>query len=121
MTFPEVPPTFLGGAPSAFPPTSRYFGLAIDRLQTADGRVVAYVRRRFIPQPESFELLQEHTLREGERLDNIAAEFLGDPEQFWRLCDANNAMHPEELTESPGRRIRITLPEGIPAIGGDPG
>ena len=52
--------------------------------------------------------------REGERLDIIAAQHLGDPEQFWRLCDANGAMRPDELTETVGRRLRITLPEGIP-------
>ena len=118
MTFPEVPLPFVGVAPSPFPPTSRYFGLEIARFETADGRAVAFVRRRFIPQPESFELLQEHAVLDGERLDNIAAEFLGDPEQFWRLCDANNAMQAEQLTDTPGRRIRIALPEGIPALGG---
>jgi gamma-glutamyltranspeptidase/glutathione hydrolase len=42
------------------------------------------------------------------------AQYLGDPEQFWRLCDANAAMHPEELTDAIGRTLRITLPEGIP-------
>ena len=40
---------------------------------------------------------------DGDRLDNVSAQYLGDPEQFWRLCDANNAMEPEELTES--RRV----------------
>ena len=40
--------------------------------------------------------------------------YLGDPEQFWRLCDANGAMRPDELTETVGRRLRITLPEGVP-------
>jgi hypothetical protein len=118
MTFPEVPLSFIGGAPTPFPPTSRYFGVEVARLETADGRLVAYVRRRFIPQPESFELLQERVVSEGERLDNISAEILGDPEQFWRICDANNAMRPEDLTDTPGRRLRITLPEGIPALGG---
>jgi hypothetical protein len=59
-------------------------------------------------------LVQEHSVAEGERLDNITAQYLGDPEQFWRLCDANDAMRPEELTETVGRRLRITLPEGIP-------
>jgi hypothetical protein len=58
-------------------------------------------------------LLQLHTVTEGERLDNITARYLGDPEQFWRVCDANNAMRPEELTETIGRKLRITLPEGI--------
>ena len=49
----------------------------------------------------------------GERLDHIAAEALGDSTLFWRLCDANNAMRPEELTAVPGAKIRITLPQGV--------
>ena len=53
-------------------------------------------------------------MTEGERLDHIAAKYLGDPEQFWRLCDANGAIRPNELLEPVGRRIRITLPENIP-------
>ena len=73
-----------------------------------------YLKRRFIPPAERFSVLQEHTITEGERSDNIADEYLGDPEQFWQLCDANNIMHPDELTETVGRKIRITLPEGIP-------
>ena len=48
------------------------------------------------------------------RLDNLAAEYLGDPEQFWRICDANGVLRPDELTDTIGRRIRITLPDGIP-------
>lgn len=97
-----------------FPPNSRYHGVDIASLQGSDGRSIAYVKRRFVPQPESFVLLQEHEVMRGDRLDNLAAHFLGDPEQFWRLCDANRAISPEELTETPGRRLRITLPEGIP-------
>ena len=53
--------------------------------------------------------------RQGDRLDNITAEYLGDPEQFWRICDANATLHPAELEEV-GRRLRITLSEGIPGM-----
>jgi hypothetical protein len=59
--------------------------------------------------------LFEHTVTQGERLDNIAAQYLGDPEQFWRICDANAVLRPDELTDTTGRRIRITMPAGIPA------
>jgi hypothetical protein len=97
-----------------FSMTSRYFGISTAKLGTADGETVVYVRRRFVPPPERFAFLQEHTVTEGERLDNITAHFLGDTEQFWRVCDANRAMRPEELTETVGRKLRITLPEGIP-------
>jgi hypothetical protein len=93
---------------------SRYFGIATVTLETQDGEQVVYLRRRFVPAPERFDLLTEHTVSEGERLDNITALYLGDPEQFWRVCDANGVIRPEELTETVGRKIRITLPEGIP-------
>src|SRR5215212_3973426 len=94
--------------------TSRYYSLSRLELLRADGTTIVYVRRRLVPPPERFELLQEHIVTEGDRHDTIAAQYLGDAEQFWRLCDANNVTAPEELTEVIGRRVRITLPEGIP-------
>jgi len=97
-----------------FPPTSRYFGIETTTIETRDGKSNAYLKRRFVPGPERFATLQEHVVVEGDRLDNITARYLGDPQQFWRVCDANRAMRPEELTEELGRRLRITLPEGIP-------
>ena len=66
--------------PASFPATSRYASTDVATLTDADGRVTAYVRRRFLPQPERFALLQTHTVSQGERLDNLAAAFLGDPE-----------------------------------------
>jgi hypothetical protein len=32
------------------------------------------------------------------------------------VCDANGAIRPEELTETVGKRIKITFPEGIPGV-----
>ncbi|HHS83783.1 MAG TPA: LysM domain-containing protein [Gammaproteobacteria bacterium] len=86
------------------------------KFERNDGTAVVYLARRFVPPMENFELLQEHLVTEGERLDNIAAHYLGDPEQFWQICDANGAMRPDELTETIGRRLRITLPEGVPGV-----
>ena len=94
--------------------TSRYYGIETTTLKTVDGRTAAYLRRRFLPSPDRFTLLLEHFVTEGERLDNITARYMDDPEAFWRIADANAAMRPEELTETVGRRLRITLPEGIP-------
>lgn len=99
---------------SPFPSTSRYANLQTATLETPDGTVIVYLRRRFVPPPELFALLQEYTVTQGDRLDNLAARLIGDPELFWQLCDANRAVQPEELTETPGRRIRVTLPQGIP-------
>jgi len=99
-----------------FPINSRYSNVPVATYETTSGTTIAYVRRRFIPLPERFDLLQEHTVSQGERLDQIAAEYLGDPEQFWRIADANGAMQPDELTTPFGRSLRITLPEGIRGI-----
>jgi hypothetical protein len=100
--------------PPAFAPTSRYYGIATSKLLQADGRTVVYVQRRFLPPPENFALLQTVTVVAGERLDNLAALYLGDPEQSWRLCDANRAMQPEALVADVGATLSITLPEGVP-------
>jgi hypothetical protein len=97
-----------------FPPTSRYYGVELATLTLADGEQRVYLRRRFLPPSSRFALLREHVVGEGERVDRLTAQELGDPQAFWRVCDANDVMRPEELTEVVGRVLRITLPEGIP-------
>jgi len=99
-----------------FPPTSRYHNIETAILTQADGTELIYLKRRFVPSPDRFALLQEHVVTQGDRLDTITARYLSDPLQFWRICDANNAMNPPELTAEIGRRLRITMPEGIPGI-----
>jgi hypothetical protein len=98
----------------AFPPDSRYHGLDTALWTRPDGEQVAYVRRRFIPPPENFATVSLHRIAQGDRLDNLAASYLGDPEQYWRICDGNGAIRPNVLTETIGRLLRITLPEGVP-------
>lgn len=97
-----------------YPATSRYYGIAAAQLTLPDGTTVAYLRRRFVPPPENFALLREHVVAAGDRIDNLASQYLGDPLQYWRICDANRATSPAALTETAGTRLRITLPEGIP-------
>lgn len=97
-----------------FPANSRYAATATTTLTTRDGQMVIYLRRRFVPQPERFAVLRDHAVVHGDRLDLLASMHFGDPELFWRLCDANGAIRPDDLTEAVGRRLRITLPEGLP-------
>ncbi len=105
---------FTGVKPQVFAPNSRYLSVPTTTLTTSDGHTIAYLTRRFVPSPSQFATMQQHSVAQGERLDNLAAQFLGDPELFWQLCDANGAMRPEELTETVGRVLLIPLPEGIP-------
>lgn len=101
----------------AHPAESRYHGIATAQFTQPDNSTVVYLKRRFVPPPEHFSLLQEHRVTEGDRLDNLAARYLGDPSQYWRICDANGAIRPNELTETAGKSLRITLPEGVPGVG----
>lgn len=94
-----------------FDPTSRYAKLEQTTYTLPDGHVVAYVRRRFLPRGEELPLLIEVTVTQADRLDVITARTLGDPEQFWRVCDANNAMYPPDLTDEPGEIVRVPVPQ----------
>jgi hypothetical protein len=92
-----------------FQPTSRYYTVEIAEWTAADGRVVRYVRRRFIPLDPPV-VRAEHPVIAGDRLDNVTARYLADPEQFWRVCDANRAERPDDLTAQPGRVLVIPMP-----------
>jgi hypothetical protein len=96
-----------------FDSSSRYFRNPARTMDIGPGRTVAYLQRRFLPPSSSFETIQQYTVTEGVRLDNIAAKFMADPALFWRLCDANDAMRPEALTETVGAKLRITMPQGV--------
>jgi hypothetical protein len=104
-------------APPTLPPTSRYASVGINEQVGADGTVVRYFRRRFIVAPDQLALVRLHRVEHGERLDLIASTELGDPELWWQVADANGAVDPRELVVRPGRRLRITLPEGLPGAG----
>ena len=75
-----------------FKHTSRYYALEDASYTTVDGRIISYQRRRFLPDGKNMPLLVEVTVTQGDRLDLITAHTLGDPGQFWRICDANNTM-----------------------------
>ena len=90
-----------------FFPGSRYEYIGEAELTDRNGRAVRYKRMRFIPAVEGaiFE-----SVRDGDRPDLVAYRALGDPEQFWRLCDVNRVRHPADLTAVPGQRIRVPGP-----------
>jgi hypothetical protein len=97
--------------------TSRYFAVDVATTTVPDGtggrRNVRYLRRRFPPPPSTLRTLAEHLITRGDRLDLITARYLGDPTQFWRVCDANLVLHPEELVapDRIGEVLRIPVPQ----------
>jgi hypothetical protein len=94
-----------------FDSTSRYHALETATLTGPDGHAVAYKRRRLLPRGGDLPLLVEVTVAQGDRIDVVTARALGDPEQFWRVADANDAMNPTELTAEPGRVLRVPVPQ----------
>jgi hypothetical protein len=94
-----------------FDHTSRYYTLETAIYQTADGRSLAYKRRRFLPNGDKMQRLAEVMVTQGDRLDLITARTLGDPQQFWWIADANNAMNPFDLTTTPGHTLIIPMPQ----------
>ena len=91
--------------------TSRYYSLANATYTAPGGREVAYKLRRFLPPGASLPLLAEVTVMQGERLDLVAYRTLGDPLQFWRIADANDAVSPFDLEQPSGQILRVPVPQ----------
>jgi hypothetical protein len=119
MNYPVQSLINLGVIPAVtFPPDSRYCGISTLQCTAANGQTVPYLARRFVPQPgaPNYSTIATHAVKQGDRLDSIAANYLGDPLMSWLLCDANGAIRPDELTETPGRVLNITTPQGVPGV-----
>jgi nucleoid-associated protein YgaU len=107
----------LGLVPAvSFPTDSRYYNYATLTYTTPAGQSVSYLARRIVPQPgaPNYATVAQHRVVQGDRLDLIAAKYLGDPLMFWLICDANGALRPEDLIATPGTTIAITMPQGVP-------
>src|SRR5580704_15795618 len=100
-------------APVTFPPDSRYYGSATLQYTAPGGQTITYLARRIVPQPgpPNFATVATYTVKQGDRLDWIASKYLGDPLMFWLICDANGAIRPDQLVETPGSALNITMPQ----------
>ena len=117
MTYPLQAMAQLGALPAvSFPTDSRYYGSAVLQYAAPNGQTIAYLARRIVPQPGSpnYATIASHVVRQGDRLDLIAAKYLGDPLMAWLICDANGAIRPDDLTATPGAVLAITAPLGVP-------
>lgn len=109
----------LGVVPAvAFPADSRYYRFTTLQWTGPDGTPITYLARRFVPQPAApaFATVGRHTVVKADRLDLIAAKYLGDPLLFWAVCDANGTIAPDDLVAVPGRVLVVTAPQGAPGV-----
>lgn len=107
----------LGAIPQVtFPTDSRYYGFGVLQYTAPNGQVIPYLARRIVPQPgaANYATINQHAVVQGDRLDLIAARYLGDPLMAWLICDANGAMRPYDLVATPGTVLAITTPQGVP-------
>jgi nucleoid-associated protein YgaU len=99
-----------------FPTDSRYYATSTLQYTAPNGQTVTYLAQRLVPQPgaPNYANLAQHTVKQGDRLDLLAAKYLGDPLLYWLICDANGAIRPDQLVETPGAVLNITMPQGVP-------
>jgi hypothetical protein len=89
-----------------FTTRSRYSSVANATYQHPDGGTVTYKVLRITPDTTA---IQNHSVVQGDRLDLVAFQQYGDSEQFWRICDGNETITPDDLTEQVGARILIPM------------
>jgi hypothetical protein len=100
--------------------SGRYDGVEIATTNVPDGaqgvRAVRYLRRRELPDPRMLTTLALHRVAAGDRLDLVAARYLGDPIAAWQVADANAVLDPDELTtaEAEGDLLVVPFPGGVP-------
>lgn len=104
-------------ATAPVPPNSRYSGVPLLSARQADGTDTRYFARRFLPDPERMQVIAQYRVRDGDRLDTIAANAFGDSELWWRVADANRAGHPRDLVSAADRVLRLTQVAGFEGFG----
>ncbi|MFW6174255.1 MAG: hypothetical protein ACOC5K_00555 [Chloroflexota bacterium] len=76
---------------------SRYYSLETYEVSDGRGRAVRVVP---VPEPPAEERLGVHLREQGQRLDHLAWKYLNDGAGFWRICELNDVMLPESLSEA---------------------
>jgi len=100
---------------TSYGPESRYYGQPVLLYTAPDGTQIRYVKRRFIPAVAMFPTATTYAVQQGDRIDVLSARFLGDPLRYWRICDANLAVRPDDPLVL-GKTINIPL--AAAALGG---
>lgn len=76
---------------------SRYENDTVDRVQVASGEYVPTIYHQDMPQVQVFGF-SLHVVEQGDRLDLLAAEHLGDAELGWVIANANPELfYPDQI------------------------
>jgi len=86
-----------------FSDKSRYKEITTYESTDSRGRIVKIVA---VPKAPNKTILGIHALKQGQRVDHLAAKYTNDEAGFWRIAEANDAMTSEALTE----KAEITIP-----------
>ncbi|HKX90965.1 MAG TPA: hypothetical protein VJM15_00855 [Sphingomicrobium sp.] len=92
-------------------PDGRYARCEIRYRVGPDGKPVAFLSRRFLPDPAGLRLAGHVRMEAGDRLDLLSARVQGSSAAWWRIADAARIIHPDELEEPPLQRLGVPLPE----------
>ena len=76
---------------------SRYKGLKSYMRKDRRGRTVATVP---VPPAPAERFRGYHRRIQGQRLDHLAYRYLHNTAGFWRICEQNDVMLPEALSEA---------------------
>jgi hypothetical protein len=87
-----------------FDEKSRYYKTTQYHVTDGRGRSVPVL---VIPAAPLQAVQGYHLLKQGQRLDHLAAQYIKDPTGFWRICEANDVMLPEALSE----QMEIAIPQ----------
>jgi len=99
-------------------PGGRYDRLEIGTVVVGEGsaasREVRYLRRRRVPDPALAVPLALHRVSGDDRLDLVSARYYGDATAFWRICDANRALDPDDLVAADAVGSVLVVPVPVP-------
>ena len=80
-----------------FEKKSRYYKAEIYQVPGPHGNAVNVVS---VPAKPEEKPLGIHKRQQGQRTDHLAYKYLNDPDSFWRICESNDVMLPEALSEA---------------------
>ncbi len=78
--------------------TSRYARYA-KIVETTDEQGRKVLTMSPARRPDNLVEIGEHIRRDGQRLDHLANYYLRDPHAYWKICELNDVLLPDQLAE----------------------